>query len=91
MDLSRKQESVGGSPLDYQAKDQRIKELKEHIDALDEDVRRIRTNPEGQSILVALRERVTMESINKALDNYLKQLDQQRNDLRREKWRLEGR
>ncbi len=81
---------IGGNPMDYQAKDQRIKELKDHIDALDEEVRRIRTNPKDSRYWWHYAGRFNGID-QQAFDNYLKQLDQQRNDLRREKWRLEGR
>ncbi len=83
--------TVGSSPaIDYQAKDRRIKELKDRMDALDEDIRRIRTNPKNSGCWWHYYGSYNGLDQQK-LDAYLKQLDDQRNELRREKWRLEGR
>ena len=71
-------------------KDRRVEELKRQIDALDEKLRRIRVNPRGSPDWWHYSGRDN--GINQqALDDYQKQLDRERNDLRREKWRLEGR
>lgn len=69
---------------DFAARDHQVQNLKSQIDALDEQIRSIRTNPEHNPYWLAYYNQ-------QSRDAYLKQLDQQRDDLRRQKWQLEGR
>ena len=78
------------APVDYTAKTRQIEDLKTQINALDEEVRVIRTNPKDNRYWWHYPGRSNGID-QQALDGYLKQLDKQRNDLRREKWALEGR
>ncbi len=85
-------EGVPNSPVNYQEKDRRIKELKDQGDALDEDVRRIRNNPRSYPSWYSYYSGNGYNGIDQQrLASYLKILDERRNDLRRKKWRLEGR
>ena len=65
--------------------------LKKRIDALDEQIRRIRTDPKG-TLGSSHRYQGNDNGINQpAVMNYLDQLDKERDELRRQKWQLEGR
>ena len=75
---------------DYAARDRQIQGLKTQIDALDEQVRCIRTNPRDNRYWYYYYGRSNGID-QQALDAYLNNLDKQRNDLRRQKWQLEGR
>lgn len=83
---------------DYAARDRRIAELKRESDALDDHARNVRTNS-GVSHLTgtqfpdywAWRHQHNGWTNSGSLNQYLKSLDQYRNEVRREKWRLEGR
>ena len=81
----------GRSGTSYQEKDHRIQDLKTRMDALDDDIRLIQTNPQDSRYWWHYAGRGNGYVNLEKRDAYLKQLDQQRNDLRREKWRLEGR
>ena len=76
--------------VDYAVRDRQIADLKRRIDALDEDIRVIRTNPRGYKYWWYYQwngNRVDEASLNA----YIDKLDKERNDLRRQKWQLEGR
>lgn len=75
----------------YQDKERRIQELRTRIDALDEDVRCIRVNPKSYRYWWSYYGNGNSNVDSVRRDAYLKQLDEQRNGLRREKWQLEGR
>ncbi len=79
------------TPVDYQARDRQIENLKSQIDALDEQVRRIRVNPNDSRYRWRYDSSRFHGIDQAALDAYLKELDRQRNELRRQKWTLEGR
>ncbi len=65
-------------PVDYAARDRQIQALQKAIDSLDEQIRRYQTS--------------SHYTFNQQTgDDYLKYVDKQRNDLRRQKWALEGR
>ena len=74
-------------PVDYAARDRRIASLKQQIEEIDETMRRVRADPHWYGIV----KNSTDTSRQQASDVYLARLDKQRNDLRREKWALEGR
>ncbi len=75
---------------DYAARDRQVQSLKTQIDALDEQIRCIRTNPKDNRYWWHYYGR--FNGIDQLmLDSYLNKLDQQRNDLRRQKWQAEGR
>ena len=83
---------------DYAARDRRIAELKRESDALDDLARNVRANS-GVSHFTgtqfpdywAWRHQHHGWTNSESLNQYLKALDQYRNEVRREKWRLEGR
>ncbi len=75
---------------DYAARDRQIQSLRTQIDALDEQVRCIRTNPKDRRYWWHYSGSFNGLDQQK-LDAYLDDLDKQRNDLRRQKWQLEGR
>lgn len=83
---------------DYGARDRRITELKQEAEALDDFVRQIRNNPyvnhyaePGNYVYEHWRYHRGNWLIQERFDSLMKQLDQRRNEVRREKWRLEGR
>ena len=79
------------APVDHAERDRQVQNLKSQIDALDEQVRRIRENPKDSRYWWHYSS-PQYNGIDQArLDAYLKELDCQRNDLRRQKWALEGR
>ena len=75
---------------DYAARDRQIQSLKTQVDALDEQIRCIRTNPKDNRYWWHYSGSSNGIDQQK-LDAYLNQLDVQRNELRRQKWQLEGR
>ncbi len=75
---------------DYAARDRQVQSLKTQIDALDEQVRSIRANPKDNRYWWHYYGRFNGIDQQK-LDAYLNTLDQERNDLRRQKWQVEGR
>lgn len=78
------------SAVDYAARDRQIASLKQRIDQLDEDVRIVRTNP--QTSPYRWRYQWHGNRVDQiTYDAYLRRLDDERNDLRRQKWQLEGR
>ena len=82
--------SAAGLP-DHTVRDREIQVLKERIDALDEQIRRIRTDPKG-TLGYSHRYQGNDNGINlPAVMGYVDQLDKERNELRRRKWQLEGR
>ena len=72
---------------DYAARDRQIADLKQRIEAIDEKMRQARANPQRYGFI----RNSTDTSRQQSSDAYLAQLDQERNDLRRQKWQLEGR
>ena len=78
-------------PVDYAAKDREIPSLKTRIDALDDQMRCIRTNPDRNPYRPYYRIGTSGSDYRPTLEEYLDRVDQQRNDLRRQKWQLEGR
>lgn len=77
--------------VNYAAKNHTVQSLKEQIDALDEQVRAIRANLKDTRFWWHYYGSGN-RGINQAiLNQYLDQLDRQRDGLRREKGRLEGR
>lgn len=75
------------TPVDYNARARQISELASQIERLDETVRRVRADPHWYGIIKGS----TNISRQQASDSYLAELDRQRNELRRQKWALEGR
>ncbi len=75
------------TPIDYAARDRKIADLRKRLDDLDEQVRRVRADPHWQGMVKGS----TYTTNQQASDAYLKELDRQRDDLRRQKWALEGR
>ena len=75
------------TPVDYAARDRQIADLQKRIDQLDETVRQVRANPHYYGSVSGSTNTARQQSS----DAYLDQLDKQRNDLRRQKWALEGR
>ena len=75
------------TPADYAARDRQIAELKRRIEDIDETIRRVRADPHWYGMI----KNSTATSRQQTSDAYLDQLDKQRNDLRRQKWALEGR
>lgn len=73
--------------VDYNARARQISELKSQIDKLDETVRRVRADPHWYGMVKGS----TDTSRQQSSDGYLAELDRQRNELRRQKWALEGR
>ena len=78
-------------PVDHATVDRQVQNLKSQIDALDEQVRRIRENPKDSQYWWHYSSSQYNGIDQAKLDAYLKELDRQRNDLRRQKWALEGR
>ena len=81
------------TPVDYAAKDRQIKSLQLQIDAIDAEILRVRNHPSFNPFLIggSYNGRGYHDGEESSLKKYLDQLDQQRNDLRRQKWQLEGR
>ncbi|MBV9656602.1 MAG: hypothetical protein JO295_00700 [Verrucomicrobia bacterium] len=89
------------SPLptpDFAARDRRIAELKEEAEALDNFIRQIRNNPyvshsaePGHYGYYAWQFVRGSFLLQEKFDPYMKRLDKRRDELRREKWQLEGR
>ncbi len=79
------------APVDYAAKDRRIRDLQTQIDALDQQILYARGHPESYLYLGPYNGGGIRYGEESPLKKYLDGLDKQRNDLRREKWRLEGR
>ncbi len=75
------------TPVNYAARDRQIADLKQRIEEIDETIRRVRADPHWYGII----KNSTATSRQQSSDAYLDQLDKQRNDLRRQKWALEGR
>ena len=75
------------TPVDYAVRDRQIADLKRRIEEIDEMIRRVRADPHWYGII----KNSTDTSRQQSSDAYLDQLDKQRNDLRRQKWALEGR
>ena len=84
------QQPAPAATPDYAARDRQIQGLKTQINALDEQVRCIRTNPKDHRYWWHYSGHFDGLDQQK-LDAYLNDLDKQRNDLRRQKWQLEGR
>ena len=83
---------------DYEARDRRIIELKQEASTLDDFARNVRANPgvshwaePGHYRYEAWRYQRNGWTDSESLNKYLKWLDQRRDEVRREKWRLEGR
>ncbi len=79
------------TPVDYAARDRQIKNLQSQIDSIDAQIMQIRNRPGERwqwGIYDGPNNRYDDGS---AMKKVLDRLDQQRNDLRREKWKLEGR
>ena len=76
---------------DYAARDRQIQSLKTQVDDLSEQVRRIRENPRDYRYYWRYASSQYNGVDQAKLDVYLKELDRQRDDLRRQKWALEGR
>ncbi len=74
--------------IDYAARDRQIAQLKRQIDDLDERMRVARNNPER---IYYGRYSLRYSNEQEKRDAYMKRLDDERNDLRRQKWQLEGR
>lgn len=79
------------APVDRAARDRQVKNLQKQIDDLDEQIRYARAHPDSYSPLGTYNGRGYLRGSESPLKKYLDQLDQQRNDLRRQKWQLEGR
>ena len=75
------------TPVDYAARDREIAALKRQTDQIDETIRRVRADPHYYGLIPGSTNTARQQSS----DAYLEQLDKQRNDLRRQKWALEGR
>ena len=78
-------------PVDEAAKDRQIKNLQSQIDAIDARILQIRSHPESLSLFGTYNGRGVRDGDESPLKKILDQLDKQRNDLRRQKWQLEGR
>ena len=72
---------------DYAARDRQITDLQRRIDAIDEQIRQIRADPHWYGYI----RNSTNTSQQQASDGLLARLDAERNELRRQKWQLEGR
>ncbi len=79
------------TPVDYAARDRQIADLKSRMEALDEQVRRVREHPADYRSYGNYASSGYHGVDQAKLDAYLKELDRQRDDLRRQKWALEGR
>ena len=77
--------------IDPAARDRQVQNLKTQIDDLSEQVRRIRENPRDYRYYWQYASSQYNGVDQAKLDAYLKELDRQRDDLRRQKWALEGR
>ena len=78
--------------VDYAARDRKVASLKKQIDALDEQIRVARSHPNDYLWPgVYYRHSGDGTSRQQAADEYIKGLEDQRDDLRRQKWQLEGR
>ena len=76
--------------VDYAARDRQIADLKRRIDALDEQMRVVRSTP--MDTRYSWRYYGSYGRVDQQrYDAYCKQIDEERDNLRREKWRLEGR
>ena len=79
------------TPPDHTARDREIQVLTERIDALSEQIRRVRTDPKGTSGS-SHRYQGGDNGINQpALIGYVERLDKDSDELRRTNWQLEGR
>ena len=79
------------APVDYTARDRQIKSLQAQIDQIDAQILQVRNHSGSYSLLGAYNGRGSSQGDESPLKKYLDQLDKQRNDLRRQKWTLEGR
>lgn len=75
------------APVNYAVRDRQIADLKARIEQIDETIRRVRADPHYYGLIKGSTNTARQQSS----DEYLDQLDKQRNDLRRQKWALEGR
>ncbi len=75
--------------VDYAARDREIARLKKQIDDLDEKMRVVRTNPRDSRYWWHYAS--DYGTNQRSYDACMKQIDDERNDLRRQKWALEGR
>jgi hypothetical protein len=82
---------VAQGGMSPEEKVRRIANLTAQVNDLDEQVRSIRVNPRGNAAWWRYSRSGGSGVDQAALDRYLKELDARRNNLRREKWRLEGR
>lgn len=91
--------AVALSPApDYAARDRRVESLKQEMNSLDDFIRQIRNNPyashraePGHYHYEYWQYTRGNWLIQEHFEPYMKWLDARRDDLRREKWRLEGR
>ncbi len=79
------------APVDYAAKDRQIHDLQQQMDRIDEQILFARAHPSNYSYLGTYNGPGARYGEESPFKKYLDGLDKQRNDLRREKWRLEGR
>ena len=81
------------APVDYAARDRQIHDLQSRIDAIDAQILQFRNHPSSHPFLLSgtYNGRGHNDGEESSFKKYLDDLDKQRNDLRREKWRLEGR
>ena len=77
--------------IDYAALDRQVQSLKTQIDDLSEQVRCIRENPRDYRYYWRYASSQYNGVDQAMLDAYLKELYRQRDDLRLQKWALEGR
>ena len=77
--------------MDHAARDRQIEDLKSRIETLDEEVRCVREHPTDSRYYWHYYSSAYRGVDQAKRDAYLKELDKQRNDLRRQKWALEGR
>ena len=79
------------TPIDYAARDRQVKDLQSRIDAIDAQILQIRNHPDSLSLFGNYNGRGYYDGAESPLKKILDQLDKQRNELRRQKWQLEGR
>ena len=77
--------------VDYVAKDRQIKSLQSQIDDIDDRIAQIRSHPNDYTLFGTYNGNGYRVGEESPLKKMLDQLDKQRNDLRRQKWQLEGR
>lgn len=76
--------------IDYAARDRQVAYLKKRIDELDEKMRVVRTNPRDSRYWYCYAGPYgRVDQLR--YDAFMKRIDDERNDLRRQKWQLEGR